>query len=136
MRLARCKFVFYGDFSRFSAGVIDSASFPSFVCATSKETTDTVCLTSYRSPRGRSHLLESARIWEVCRATSAATSFFDPIAIGPFLEKFVDGALGRNNPIYALWTRMSDSHPFCVPKVMIPSFLFSFGIAGLSPSCS
>ncbi len=82
-----------------------------FVCATSKETTDTVCLTSYRSPRGRSHLLEHVKIWEACRATSAATSFFDPIEIGQFRETFVDGALGRNNPVYALWTRMSNSDP-------------------------
>ncbi|KAK3377064.1 acyl transferase/acyl hydrolase/lysophospholipase [Lasiosphaeria ovina] len=54
-----------------------------FVCATSK---DAVCLMSYPSPRGRKHLLESTTIWQACRATSAATSFFDPIAIGPFGE--------------------------------------------------
>ena len=109
MRLARCKFVFYGNSCRLSVGAVDSDSFPSFVCATSKETTGPVCLMSYSSPRGSSHLLESVTIWEACRATSAATSFFDPIEIGPFREKFVDGAFGRNNPIYALWTRMSDS---------------------------
>ncbi|KAH8701243.1 hypothetical protein GQ44DRAFT_832012 [Phaeosphaeriaceae sp. PMI808] len=33
-------------------------------------------------------------IWEACRATSAATSFFDPIAVGRFGEEFVDGATG------------------------------------------
>ncbi|KAH7124620.1 acyl transferase/acyl hydrolase/lysophospholipase [Dactylonectria macrodidyma] len=59
-----------------------------FVCATSKETSDT--------------------IWQACRATSAATTFFDPIAIGPFQEQFVDGALGVNNPVYALWNQAQD----------------------------
>jgi hypothetical protein len=29
-------------------------------------------------------------------------SFFDPIAIRPFDEEFVDGALRANNPIYTL----------------------------------
>ncbi|KAH8661016.1 hypothetical protein BGZ61DRAFT_152848 [Ilyonectria robusta] len=72
-----------------------------FVCATSKETGDTVCLTSYR-PRRLAHLYDSTKIWRACRATSAATTFFDPIAIGPFQEQFVDGALGANNPVYAL----------------------------------
>lgn len=70
-----------------------------FVCATSKETSDTVCLTSYKSPRGRSDL----KIWEACRATSAASSFFDPIAIGPYEEEFVDGATGANNPVWQVW---------------------------------
>ncbi|KAH7119384.1 hypothetical protein B0J13DRAFT_532484 [Dactylonectria estremocensis] len=78
-----------------------------FVCATSKETGDTVCLTSYR-PRGLVHLYDSTKIWQACRATSAATTFFDPIAIGPFQEQFVDGALGANNPVYALWNQAQD----------------------------
>jgi predicted acylesterase/phospholipase RssA len=73
------------------------------VCATSKDTNDTVCLTSYRTPRGNSDLVNSVRIWEACRATSAATSFFDPIAVGRFGEEFVDGATGANNPVRELW---------------------------------
>jgi hypothetical protein len=75
----------------------------SFVCATSKETSETVCLTSYRTPRGSSDLLNSVTIWEACRATSAATSFFDPIAVGRFNEEFVDRATGANNPVRELW---------------------------------
>ncbi|KAK5653385.1 hypothetical protein OQA88_8870 [Cercophora sp. LCS_1] len=80
-----------------------------FVCATSKETGDTVCLANYRSPRSdNSDLLNTTTIWQACRATSAATTFFDPIAIGPFNEHFVDGALGANNPVYALWNQARD----------------------------
>jgi hypothetical protein len=56
---------------------------------------DTVCLTSYQDPRGGIHLFNSTKIWQACQATSAATSFFDHIDIGPYGEEFVDGALGR-----------------------------------------
>jgi predicted acylesterase/phospholipase RssA len=42
-------------------------------------------------------------IWEACRATSAASSFFDPIAIGRYKEQFVDGGTGANNPIREMW---------------------------------
>jgi hypothetical protein len=38
-------------------------------------------------------------IWEAGRATSAASSFFDPIQIGRFQETFVDGGTGCNNPV-------------------------------------
>ncbi|KAF2184976.1 FabD/lysophospholipase-like protein [Zopfia rhizophila CBS 207.26] len=46
-----------------------------FVCATSSET-------------------------EAGRATSAASSFFNPITLGDFEETFVNGAIGANNPVY------------------------------------
>lgn len=64
-----------------------------------------MCLTSYKSPRGRKDLFDSVKIWEACRATSAATSFFDPIAIGKYGEEFVDGALGANNPVEEVWNQ-------------------------------
>ena len=75
----------------------------SFVCATSKETSETVCLTSYKTSRGNNDLLNSVTIWEACRATSAATSFFDPIEVGRYSEGFVDGATGANNPVREVW---------------------------------
>ncbi|KAK4251063.1 kinesin light chain [Corynascus novoguineensis] len=80
-----------------------------FVCAVSKETGDTVCLTSYRSPRSdNSDLLKSTKIWQACRATSATTTFFDPIAIGPVPEEFVNGSLSANNPVCTLWNQAQD----------------------------
>jgi predicted acylesterase/phospholipase RssA len=42
------------------------------------------------------------RIWEAARATSAASTFFEPISIGPNNQKFVDGSLGCNKPIRLL----------------------------------
>lgn len=78
------------------------------MCATSKETRETVCLTSYKSPRGGDDLLNTAKIWEACRATSAASSFFDSISIGRYGEEFVDGATGANNPAFVLWNQAQD----------------------------
>ena len=42
---------------------------------------------------------DSCKIWEACRATTAATGFFDPIVIGKYNQRFADGALLYNNPI-------------------------------------
>ncbi|RMD43745.1 hypothetical protein DV735_g1376, partial [Chaetothyriales sp. CBS 134920] len=57
------------------------------------------------SPRGDGDLLNSTKIWEACRATSAASSFFDPIAIGRYQEEFLDGGTGANNPVWELWNQ-------------------------------
>jgi Patatin-like phospholipase len=78
-----------------------------FVCATSAHHAETTVLSSYYSDRRGNDLRSVARIWEVARATSAATSFFDPIVIGG--ERFVDGATGANNPIHQLWTEATDT---------------------------
>lgn len=85
-----------------------------FVCTTSKETSDTVVLPSYYTQRWGTDMLNKTKIWEAARATSAATSFFDPITIGS--ETFVDGATGANNPIqelmieaYNLWSKKRPS---------------------------
>jgi predicted acylesterase/phospholipase RssA len=41
-------------------------------------------------------------VWEAALATSAASSFFDPVTIAG--QRFVDGATDANNPINELWT--------------------------------
>lgn len=78
----------------------------SFVCATSMQTADTVVLSSYHSSRRGSDLLDVTTIWQAARATSAATTFFDPIEFGD--ERFVDGATGANNPLPQIWTEATD----------------------------
>ncbi|KAK9857679.1 hypothetical protein MYU51_019821 [Penicillium brevicompactum] len=65
-----------------------------FVCATVQATAGITQLRSYEL-RDRSNI--SATICEAALATSAATSFFDPVSIGPYT--FVDGAFGANNPV-------------------------------------
>jgi predicted acylesterase/phospholipase RssA len=73
-------------------------------------TSDTVHLTSYRRARGGGDRLRVTKIWEAARATSAASSFFDPIRIniGGVGEEFVDGATGANNPVQELWNEAKD----------------------------
>jgi len=46
-------------------------------------------------------MLNRIKITEAVRATSAASSFFDPVEIDG--ETFVDGATGANNPVRVLW---------------------------------
>lgn len=81
-----------------------------FVCATNKQTSDTITLASYRRARGGNVRLDHTKIWEAARATSAASSFFDPITIrmGQYDEEFVDGATGANNPVQILWNEVKD----------------------------
>lgn len=71
-----------------------------FVCATSYVHRGVAILSNYYSDRRDSELWNTAKIWEVARATSAAPSFFDPITISG--EKFGDGGLGANNPVQEL----------------------------------
>ena len=73
------------------------------MCTTRKETNEAAYLTTYNSPRDSVDFLDSVKIWEACRATSAAPSFFDSIALGPYGEEFVDGATGANNPVFEVW---------------------------------
>jgi predicted acylesterase/phospholipase RssA len=74
----------------------------SFECLMSKETSETVCQTNYSTLRS-SDLLDSVMIWEICWATSAATSIIDPIVVGRFAEDFVDEGTGPNTPVWEAW---------------------------------
>lgn len=49
------------------------------------------------------------KIWQAARATSAASTFFDPIKIGS--QEFVDGATGRNNPVESVLAEASAIWP-------------------------
>lgn len=76
----------------------------SFVCATESETTKIHLFSTYqRRGSGFDDVYEEALIWEACRATSAATSFFDVAEVGKSRMVFLDGATGANNPIFYLW---------------------------------
>ncbi len=76
----------------------------SFVCATRRDAVATTQFTSYES-RSDFDLVETTKIWEAARATSAAPSFFDSIKIGRFHEEFSDGGTGANNPVRILWNQ-------------------------------
>ena len=73
----------------------------SFVCTQSKALNTPVLLRSYTTAESVDGLSTTeVKIWEAARATSAASTFFDPIRIG--CQEFVDGATGRNNPVEAV----------------------------------
>lgn len=78
----------------------------SLVCATSKQTSQTVVFSSYYSRRRGADMLDQARVWEAARATSAATTFFSSIEVNG--EEFADGATGANNPIPNVWNEARD----------------------------
>ncbi|KAK5301403.1 hypothetical protein LTR99_006370 [Exophiala xenobiotica] len=74
-----------------------------FVCTATKDPYGTTRLRNYDLPR-KSRV--PATISEAALATSAATGFFDPVSIGA--RKFVDAALGVNNPAEEMETEASD----------------------------
>ena len=53
-------------------------------------------------------MFQECKIWEACRATSAATTFFDPITIGKFGQTFLDGGILYNNPIQLVHREAAD----------------------------
>jgi predicted acylesterase/phospholipase RssA len=82
-----------------------------FVTATSGSTSETVLLTSYRTERTDSDRLKYTKVWQAARATSAASTFFDPITVqmGSYKESYTDGATGANNPVYHVWNEALDA---------------------------
>jgi predicted acylesterase/phospholipase RssA len=76
----------------------DPKSCKVFVCAVRAEDGSTAIIRSYKS-RAADRMYDHCKIWEAARATSAASTFFEPIEIGPWSQKFVDGGLKYNNPI-------------------------------------
>ncbi|GFG21196.1 putative Podospora anserina S mat genomic DNA chromosome 6, supercontig 2, partial [Aspergillus udagawae] len=74
-----------------------------FVCSIAQETKEIVRLRSYSIP---SNSGIPATICQAARATSAATTFFEPVSIGA--RRFADGALGANNPVDEVEGEASD----------------------------
>lgn len=63
------------------------------------ENTTTVCLRDYDLVDESNE--DAATIVEAALATSAATTFFEPVTIG--VRRYVDAALGSNNPVRSVW---------------------------------
>jgi patatin-like phospholipase/acyl hydrolase len=55
--------------------------------------------------------LESCTIWQVARATSAATTFFKSIKVGRDEIEFIDAGFGYNNPCEILITEAQRQFP-------------------------
>ena len=67
-------------------------------------------LRSYENPEVFGNI-PGVKIWEAARATSAASTFFDPIEIGDYGEMFADGALHHNNPIHLVYQEAKELWP-------------------------
>lgn len=65
---------------------------------------------SYDTP-GYDDQLDTVKIWEACRATSAAISYFTSIEISPTEGDFSDGGLRENNPISRVWEQAMAAWP-------------------------
>lgn len=73
------------------------------MCTVTKEITSAQRLRSYDSVRPT---LTEPTILQAALATSAATGLFEPVDIGS--QKFVDGALRVNNPIFEVESEAAD----------------------------
>jgi predicted acylesterase/phospholipase RssA len=91
--------------------VIESVVHFRFVCAVLTTNATPSVLRSYDNPEAAELLYQTCKIWEACRATSAATTFFDPITIGPDGQKFADGAIKNNNPVQIVYREAADLWP-------------------------
>ena len=83
----------------FEAWLSGSCATSRFVSAIRAEDGGNTVIRSYINPEMPNPMRRYCRIWEAGRATSAASTFFDPIDIGPHQVRYVDGVLGLNNPI-------------------------------------
>ena len=87
----------------YEIGKENDANNSRFACSITQETKEIVRLRNYTVP-GKPDI--PATICQAARSTSAATSFFDPVSIGA--RRFVDGALGANNPVDEVEGEASD----------------------------
>ena len=76
-----------------------------FVRAVAKERHDLLVqfLSYTRFNKFDSMFYDRVKIWEVARSTSAATTFFDEVTVGPNKKIFLDGTTGAYNPVRELW---------------------------------
>ena len=84
--------------------LVDLMGYRFVVAVSERFADDHAIFSSYSRPReAAKDLFDNATIWEAARATSAASTFFDPIKIGNPPVSFVDGGVGHNNPVPVLW---------------------------------
>lgn len=86
-----------------------------FVCTFTKARNTPVLLRSYTTLDSVDFLSRSdCSIWQAARATSAASTFFDPIQIGR--QTFVDGGTGMNNPVELVFEEAKSIWPDAIQK--------------------
>jgi predicted acylesterase/phospholipase RssA len=96
------------------------------VCAKAAEIATTVLLRSYKSRDALNNI--PTTICQAVRATSTATSFFEPVTVGPRGRKFVDGGLGANNPVEQIWNEAQNI--WCTGELELHDLLQCFVSVG------
>lgn len=91
-----------------------------FVCATRTGNTEVAIFRSYDTTEPKL-LFEDCRIWEACRATSAAPFSFDPIKIGKYGQEFADGGFLYNNPVQLVEREASTIWPDRIENAIMVS---------------
>lgn len=103
-----------------------------FVCAihSTKFDSGSVTLRSYKNDSEADFFSKKFKLWQACRATSAASTFFDPLELhdGSTRSSFIDGGLKHNNPVKVVFKEAQD-----VWGLERPLFLISVG-TGDAPS--
>src|SRR5688572_30617912 len=82
----------------------------SFVCALSNISGEITCFKSYGTS-AYDDWIDKVQIWEACRATSAAISYFTSMQINSSEGDFSDGGLRENNPIARVWEQAMAAWP-------------------------
>lgn len=83
----------------------------SCVVAVRQNNTAPAILRSYHNPEMAALLEGECKIWQACRATSAATTFFDPITIGKYQQTFLDAGILYNNPVQLIYREAGNIWP-------------------------
>jgi predicted acylesterase/phospholipase RssA len=81
------------------------------VCTVRGENSETAFLRTYENPVTADALSKDFKVWEACRATSAATTFFEPYVHAEYGQKFIDGGLQYNNPVVLVLQEAKDMWP-------------------------
>lgn len=82
----------------------------SFVVATLTSNSKPAILRSFDTETDNI-LFGECTVWEACRATSAAPTFFNSITIGRRKQKFADGAMTYNNPVEQVYQEAESIWP-------------------------
>lgn len=61
-----------------------------FVCTVCQKSTRPTLLRSYDAEDNMERIYKVCKVWEAVRATTTATTIFDPISIGKYGETFID----------------------------------------------
>jgi len=75
--------------------------------------------------------LEECKIWEVARATSAATTFFPSIFCGRDSIEYIDAGFGHNNPTEVLLSEARDEFPGLIIDCVLS---IGTGLEGVVPT--